>query len=199
LIAKSIIWQFDVLKAQANKVFDEVTTASMELAGNINIEEQEMAESRDDGDDDEEDEKMEDWVDERDTLTMEQLATLDKSVQPVWLMLVKVCVKTLKFIDWNSHTSQLCKTAFAIKNSSTMILPWWYEVLEELGLDSHMMPQDVSTQWNSTFDMLKFAIEYCAAIDVITAKRNMKLCNYELGKDEWKVAEELCEVLKVCY
>ena len=39
LIVKSIIWQFDVPKAQANKVFDEATTALMALAGNIDVEE----------------------------------------------------------------------------------------------------------------------------------------------------------------
>ena len=52
-----------------------------------------MAESRDDSDDDEECENMEDWVDERDTMTMQQLAALNKSVQPVRRMLVKVNVK----------------------------------------------------------------------------------------------------------
>jgi hypothetical protein len=94
--------------------------------------------------------------------------------------------------------SQLRKIAFTIKNSSTIILPRWYEVLEELELDARMMPRDVSTRWNSTFDMLKFAIKYRLAIDTITAERNMKLRNYELGKEEWKLAEELCDVLKVC-
>jgi hypothetical protein len=62
-----------------------------------------------------------------------------------------------------------------------------------------MMPRDVSTRWNSTFDMLKFAVEYRAALDTITADRNMKLRDYELGREEWKVAEELCDVLKVSY
>ena len=62
-----------------------------------------------------------------------------------------------------------------------------------------MMPQDVSTQWNLMFDMLKFSIEYRRAIDAITAERTMKLRDYELGREEWKVAEELCEVLKVRY
>lgn len=60
-----------------------------------------------------------------------------------------------------------------------------------------MMPRDVLTRWNSTFEMLNFAIEYRVAIDAITAERNMKLRKYELGKEEWKVAKELCEVLKV--
>ena len=49
------------------------------------------------------------------------------------------------------------------------------------------------------FDMLKFSIEYRRAIDAITAERTMKLRDYELGREEWKVAEELCEVLKVRY
>ena len=45
--------------------------------------------------------------------------------------------------------------------------------------------------------MLKFAIKYHVAIDAITTEHSMKLCNYELRKEEWKVAKELCEVLKV--
>jgi hypothetical protein len=92
LIAKSIIQQFDVPRAQANKVFDEATTALIELAGNIDIEEQEMAKSDDDGDD-EDAKNTEDWVDERSTMNMEQLTALDKSAQPVRLMLVKVRVE----------------------------------------------------------------------------------------------------------
>jgi len=93
LIAKSIIQQFNIPKAQADKVFDEVTTALMELAGNIDAEEQEMAESTGDSDDDEEDENLEDWVDEWVTMTVEQLAALNEAVKPVRLMLVKVHVK----------------------------------------------------------------------------------------------------------
>jgi hypothetical protein len=79
----------------------------------------------------------------------------------------------------------------------TIILPHWFNVLDELGLDARMMPRDVSTGWNSTFDMLRFAIEYQMAIDAITAERTMNLRDYELGIEEWNVAEELCDVLKV--
>jgi hypothetical protein len=47
--------------------------------------------------------------------------------------------------------------------------------------------------------MLRFAIEYRTALDAITAERAMKLRDYELGREEWKVAGQLCEVLSVRY
>jgi len=42
-----------------------------------------MVKSSNDSDGDEDDENMEDWVNERDTMTVEQLIALDKSVQRV--------------------------------------------------------------------------------------------------------------------
>ena len=89
LVAKSIIRQFDVLKAQVAKAFDEATRALMELAGDIDVEEQDVVENGDIKDDEYE-ENMEDWVDERDSMAIEQRVALDESVQPVRLMLVKV-------------------------------------------------------------------------------------------------------------
>ena len=91
---------------------------------------------------------------------------------------------------------QLRGVSNAIKNSSTIVLPKWYEVLEGLSLNPHMMPRDVSTRWNSTYDMVEFATEYRAALDIMTADRDMNLRKFELSKKEWGMATELCEVLR---
>jgi hypothetical protein len=91
----------------------------------------------------------------------------------------------------------LRKVAFAIKNSTTIILPQWFTVLQDLELAERMMPRDVSTRWNSTFDMLDFAVEHITAINAITSNRDMKLRQYELSEDEWDVARQLRDVLKV--
>lgn len=60
-----------------------------------------------------------------------------------------------------------------------------------------MMPRDVSTRWNSTYDMLAFANDYRSALDIITGDRNMDLRKFEMSQEEWIVAAQLREVLKV--
>ena len=84
-----------------------------------------------------------------------------------------------------------------MKNSTTIILPQWFLILNDLELAERMMPHDVSTRWNSTFNMLDFAIEHIAAINTITGDRDMKLRQYELSEDDWNFARQLQDVLKV--
>ena len=75
---------------------------------------------------------------------------------------------------------QICKLAYAIKNSTTHALPQWFCILEELSLEPHMMPHNVWTHWNATYDMLQFAYEYKDAINKITNTCEMKLWDYEI-------------------
>lgn len=87
--------------------------------------------------------------------------------------------------------------AYAILHSTTIILPAWFGLLEDLGLKPCMMPRDVSTRWNSTFDMLEFALEYRAAIDGISGEKVYGLRMYELSEEEWLLASHLYNSLKV--
>ena len=59
------------------------------------------------------------------------------------------------------------------------------------------MPRDVRTRWNSTYDMLRFALQYRAAIDDIAGNKLSNLHRYELGDEDWVIVEQLCETLKV--
>lgn len=83
------------------------------------------------------------------------------------------------------------------QNSTTGILPKWYSVLEELRLHARMMPRDVTTHWDSTFDMLDFTIDYRLALVKVTDDHDMNLRKFELDEEDWKIATYLCDVLKV--
>ena len=94
---------------------------------------------------------------------------------------------------------QLRKIAFTIKNSTTIVLPQWNADLKDLNLKIRMIPRDVPTRWNSTFDMLEFAIRDRPAIDAITDNRDMKMRKLELDAEDWVIATELRDTLKVCH
>ncbi|KAK0484256.1 hypothetical protein EDD18DRAFT_1083995, partial [Armillaria luteobubalina] len=55
------------------------------------------------------------------------------------------------------------KLTFKIIHSSTILLKWKI-IVTELKLAEKILPQDVSTCWNSTFDMLNMALGYKMAI-----------------------------------
>lgn len=60
-----------------------------------------------------------------------------------------------------------------------------------------MMPRDVATRWNYTYEMLHFAHTYRVAYDEITGNKAMKLWKYEVSKEEWKIVKQLADLLKV--
>ena len=80
---------------------------------------------------------------------------------------------------------------------TTKIHPAWYTCLDDLRMDPCLLPRDVSTRWNSTFDMLETALKYCKAIDSISSEHDLELQPYELNPTEWKIVEQLCDILKV--
>ncbi|PPQ76808.1 hypothetical protein CVT26_001762 [Gymnopilus dilepis] len=92
---------------------------------------------------------------------------------------------------------KLRKFAFAVKNSTTILLPEWHRTLRAHQLSERMMPRDVSTRWNSTYDMLNFAVKYRPPINAMTAACDLDLRKYELVSAEWRIAGELRDVLKI--
>ena len=92
---------------------------------------------------------------------------------------------------------QIRTVAFKIINSSTRLLPEWKRLCEEEGLPIRLLSRDVRTRWNSTFDMLDFAVWYCAVVDEMTAKAGNGLRAYELDETVWAMLWQVQEILKV--
>ena len=66
---------------------------------------------------------------------------------------------------------KLWKIAFKVVNLSTIVLPAGQKLLQELNTSDRIMPHDVTTCWNLTYDMLKSALKYQKAINILMADR----------------------------
>jgi len=76
-------------------------------------------------------------------------------------------------------------------------LPAWCKACVANDFPICLIPRDVKTRWNSTFDMLKMALKYRAVVDDITANKVLKLRKYELDDDDWQIVSDLVCILKV--
>jgi hypothetical protein len=80
----------------------------------------------------------------------------------------------------------------------TIALLAWCRICVEKNLKPDLIPQDVATRWNLTYDMLHFAIKYQDAIDGVTAYKSLKMRKFELDNNDWTIVEDLVSVLEVC-
>jgi len=64
-------------------------------------------------------------------------------------------------------------------------------------LSKWMMPRDVATRWNYTYEMLNFAYTYRDAYNELSSNRDMKMRKFEIEDHEWEIVKQLAEVLKV--
>ena len=78
-----------------------------------------------------------------------------------------------------------------------LLLPAWTACLESLKMKFKLIPQDVTTRWNSTYDMLKFVLDHRKAIDKFTADKDNNLRQLELSTGDWKMIKQLCDILEV--
>ncbi|KIK13911.1 hypothetical protein PISMIDRAFT_118021 [Pisolithus microcarpus 441] len=75
---------------------------------------------------------------------------------------------TSKFSDLKPQ--QIRKLAYKIINSLTILLPAWDVTCKDVSLSVRWIPHDVSTHWNSSFDMLDIMISCHGPVDAITDK-----------------------------
>jgi hypothetical protein len=92
----------------------------------------------------------------------------------------------------------LRKLSFAIIHSTTITLLAWRLACETNKLKVKLIPRDVVTRWNSTYNMMAFALTYRKPIDEITANKTLKLRHYELDAEDWQIVDDLVSVLEAC-
>jgi len=164
----------------------------------------------DDGDDGEEEEEEEedvgevedDGVDELQELNEEDRGRMLEETAAVRGTVTKVRFakqKMFAFLILIVNYLQVRQLSFAIIHSTTIVLPAWRRACRDLDLKERLIPRDVVTRWNSTYDMMRFVLAYRPAIDKITADKALKLRKYELDNDDWVVIEDLVSVLEVRY
>ena len=162
LIAKALLKQFDTKKqnqgafkrqevSESNRL-DEHVSATNTISGDA-----------EDGEDD-----TDGLVDMMDEMDPTEQAAHEECICPVKSVLTKVrFYYVLTYFIHPIHL-QLHTLAFKIINSTMILLPAWHENLEHLNLQCHNMPRDIQTHWNSTFNMLAFALEYHKAVESMT-------------------------------
>ncbi|KAG2741587.1 hypothetical protein P692DRAFT_201679257, partial [Suillus brevipes Sb2] len=87
------------------------------------------------------------FVDEVELLDESEQVVLNKEIQPVKLVLVKVRMQRQK----THHIPQVCKLIYKIIHLTIIVLPAWYGIQRDLSESQTLMPRDVATRWNSTF------------------------------------------------
>ncbi len=88
LVVKSILAQFELPKGKAH-IPDEI----LKLAEGLELED-EITAKEGEGGDEKDDDNVEGWIDEREEMSERQLEALEARVEPIRLLLIKVCAVT---------------------------------------------------------------------------------------------------------
>ncbi|KAJ6563842.1 hypothetical protein B0H19DRAFT_846669, partial [Mycena capillaripes] len=88
------------------------------------------------------------------------------------------------------------KFSFALVHSTTKALPAWRAACGTKNMAVRLLPRDVRTRWNSTYDMLVVAVQYKEVVNAVTADRNLPLRKYELSDTDWIIVEDMVYTLE---
>ena len=109
------------------------------------------------GEEDNEKDNTNSWINKQEDMTEEGLAELEMDVKLTCAVLCKVLLSCALIVyclsDFGWTLLQLCQLVYALKNSTTILLPQWFQNLKYLKLCPQKMPRDIRTHWNSTYDM----------------------------------------------
>jgi hypothetical protein len=137
-----------------------------------------------------------DQIDELDELDDDARATLLMETADVRTTLSKVsCQQVPHTACW--FFRQVRQLSFSIIHSTTIVLPAWRLACKKYSLRVRILPRDVATRWNSTYDMLSVVQAYRKPVDDVTADKSLKLRKFELDSDEWQIIDDLLFVLAV--
>lgn len=195
LIANSLLRQFDANASSSDASMDPDDDLR-KLAKGLETEEMEtiIRQGEDEVD------NIEGWRDELEELDAFNRDEHHRKIYPVKKVLAKVSIsRSLPIICCTDHfpLSQLRRFSFAVINSTTILLPKWLEYNDSIHGHATTMPRDIRTRWNSTYDMLDYAIDHRKAVDAMTGDRSLGLRAYELEEEEWKIVDQLRSVLQV--
>ncbi|KAJ7811786.1 hypothetical protein B0H14DRAFT_2313592, partial [Mycena olivaceomarginata] len=90
----------------------------------------------------------------------------------------------------------ICNFSFALVHSTTKALPAWRTACKDKKMAVRLLPRDVRTRWNSTYNMLVVAVQYKEVLNALTADRNLLLRRYELSDNDWAIIDDLVYTLE---
>ncbi|KAJ3738243.1 hypothetical protein EV360DRAFT_58301, partial [Lentinula raphanica] len=99
-------------------------------------------------------------------------------------------------IDFLPTLIKTRKISFKIIHSTTQLLPRWREHVSSTEFKDQVLPRDVATRWNSTYDMLAAFLRMKEVVVEFVDRSSNRLSDYVLNEDEWEAIEGLVSVLK---
>ncbi|KAJ3831543.1 hypothetical protein F5878DRAFT_513021, partial [Lentinula raphanica] len=88
------------------------------------------------------------------------------------------------------------KISFKIIHSMTLLLPKWREHVAGTKFEGRVLPRDVATQWNSTYDMMSAFHKMKEQMSEFLDRSSNRLSDFVLNNDEWEAIKGLVSILK---
>jgi hypothetical protein len=163
--------------------------------------------------DDDDDDNTEGFVEVLQDMTVEEREQWQTEVEPVRTVLFKVSMLSVIFPSFIIYLpamlpsfvlliyllplSQARKISSKINNSTTLLLPRWREQVSATSFKNWILPRDVATWWNSTYDMLAAFVEMKDPVSKFLDRSSNGMAEFLISDEEWDAIEGLVSALRV--